>query len=214
MNNNSMVVFDFTAATLTGIIPGDIMRIDGQLTYDVGPYAFNPLNAGIWKIIGVSGTQVSCVRPTGVPFQGTTELVAIATQDVQFYADDGVQTGHKFIVSGTLSPASFRAYQVSEATPSSITFVSTQPLPLESSLTFVPGTIVFYKSVKKLVYIEVDQDAVVRFDSDTTDNNRLTPIQTGNETLVGYLHKWGDSFSCEIVNKSINTCSVKFLTAE
>lgn len=214
VNNNAIVSFNFAGATLSGVVPGDILRIKGQKMYDAGPYAFSPLNSGIWKIVAVAGSQVSCTRQTGELFEGTSESVASAASDVQFYADDGVQKGHKFVISGTFSPASFRAYQVSDATPTSISFVSSQPIPLESNLSFVPGSIVFYKSIKKLIYIEVDQDAVVRFDADTTDNNRVTPIQTGNDQLVGYLHKWGDSFSCEIVNKSVNTCSVKFLTAE
>jgi hypothetical protein len=214
VNNNAVVDFDFTAATLTGIVSGDIMRVKGPGLYDIGPFAFNPLNTGLWKIIGISGTKVSCTRLPGQAFEAAAEVVAVATADVSFYADDGIRKGNKMEITGTLSPASRRTYEVLDVTPTSIDFVSAMPLPVETGLTYVSGTITVYVSSKKLVSIEVDQECVVRFNADTSDNNKVSPIAAGNSLLVGFLSKWGDSYSCEIVNKSLNACNVKFFTTE
>jgi hypothetical protein len=101
-----------------------------------------------------------------------------------------------------------------DATPTTIDFVSATPLPLETLVAYVSGTITVFVSSKKLISIEVDQECVVRFNADASDNNRVTPIAAGNSSLVGFLSKWGDSYSCEIVNKSLNACNVKFFTAE
>lgn len=215
INNNAVAQFDFTAATLTGVVAGDIMRVKGAALYDTGSFAFNPINAGLWKIIAVSGTKVSAVRLVGEPFAGLAESVASgADTDVQFYADDGIQKGDKFDVTETLSVVSRRTYEVLDASPTTIDFVSAIPLPLESALTYIADSITFYKSSKKLIYIEVDQDAVVRFNDDTSDTNRLTPIEPSNKDLPGFLNKWGDTYRCTIVNKSISQMNVKFFMGE
>jgi hypothetical protein len=103
---------------------------------------------------------------------------------------------------------------VRDVTPTTIDFVSTQPLPEENTLTYIPDTIVFYLNSKRIVYIEADQDIVVRFNSDTSDNNRVTPIIPGDACLLGYIHKCGNTYKCTIVNKSVNTVNVKHILAE
>jgi hypothetical protein len=215
INNSALAVFDFAGATLSSVQVGDLMRINGQDTYDTGPYAFNPINSGIWKVIGVSGTAISAVREIGSAFTGIQESIATSVaSDVMFYADDLIRKGMKFQVSGTLSPVSHRTFEVLSSTSTFIDFVSTEPIPEESGLTYVSGSIIFYTSVKKLVYVEADQECSVRFNGATDDSNKITPIKTGDRLLRGFLNKMGDTFSCEVVNKSINTCNMKFFTVE
>lgn len=214
LNNNTIAEFDFVGATLTGVVVGDVMRINGALNFDTGPYAFNPLNAGNWKVIAISGTKVQAVRPTGEDFIGVTENVATATADVRFYSSAGLQVGDKIDIAGTFSQASQRTYTIRDVTPTTLDFVSATPLPSESALTYIPTTIVFYLHSKKLVYIEADQEVAVRFNADSSDNNRVTPIKPGDVCLLGYIHKWGDTYKCVIVNKSINVVNVKHILAE
>ena len=215
VNNFSVAVFDFTGATLAAVQVGDLMRIKGQASFDDGPYAFNPINSGIWKVIGISGTKIYATREVGKPFQAVVETVAgPVAGDVQFYADDGVRPGSKFQVTGTFSPVSQRTYEVLQSTPTSIDFVSTEPIPEESGLTYVANSVVVYSSVKKLVYVEVDQECAVRFNGGADDSNRITPLKTGDRFLKGFMSKMGDSYSCTVVNKSVNTCSIKFFTVE
>jgi hypothetical protein len=215
INNASVAVFDFAGATITSLQVGDIMRIKGQSTYDTGPFAFNPINSGIWKIIGISGTKVSVVRETGEQFEGVQETVLSgAGSDVMFYADDGVRSGMMFQVSGTLSQVSQRTYEVLSSTPTTIDFVSTAAIPEESALTYVTGTIVFYSGVKKLVYVEADQECSIRLNGASDDSNRITPIAAGDKALRGFMTKIGDTYSCQVVNKSVNTCTIKFFTVE
>lgn len=214
INNNSVAQFSFTAATLNDVAVGDIMRIDGQLLYDTGPYAFNPLNAGLWQIIAISGVNVQAVRLTSKQFSGVAETVATATADVSFYSAQGLQAGNKIAISGTFSVVSQRTYVVQDATPTTIDFVSAVPLPTEGPIGYSVGTITAYNASKKLVYIESDQDAAVQFNGDVTSNVMINPIAPGDSTLVGFLSKWGNSYSCTVVNKSINPMNVKYLTGE
>lgn len=215
VNNSSVAVFDFTGATLTGVVVGDILRIAGANTYDTGPFSFNPINSGIWKIIGVNGTKVSVVREIGQAFQAVQETVTgPVTADVQIYADDVIRPGMKFQVSGTFSQVTQRTFEVQASSPYAIDFVSTVSIPEETGLTYVPGSIVFYTGVKRMIYIEVDQECSIRFNGQSDDGNRITPVKASDKMLRGSMAKWGDTYSCQVVNKSTNSCSMKFFTVE
>lgn len=214
VNNNAVVEFDFAGATLSSVQAGDILRVKGVVLHDTGACVFNPLNSGFWKVLAVSGTKVSCVRPAGDVDQAVAETVSTVDGDVEFFADDGVQKGNKLSISGTFSIVSQRVYEIQDVTPNYIDFVSTQPLPLESSVAYAADTIVIYSMVKRFLYIECDQECVVRFNNDAGDSNKLSPIAAGNSQLPAFLSKMGDSYVCEIVNKSINPCNIKFFTCE
>lgn len=214
INNGAMAVFDFGAADLSAVQVGDIMRIKGDKTYDAGPFAFNPLNSGNWIVIGKSGSKLSATRKVAQLFEGITENVTSISADVEFFADDKLVAGNKISISEDFSPASFGVYEIADVTPTTIYFTSGKPLPEEDSVVNQNSGIIFYTSTKKLVYIESDQEVVVRFDGDTGNSNKVAPIKAGDRTLVGFMQKWGDSYSCEIVNKSVTTCNIKYFTCE
>lgn len=215
INNSSLAVFDFTGATLSGVQVGDTMRISGDVLYDTGPYAFGALNAGLWVVIGISGTKVSAVRPTGESFSGANETVAtIASGQVQFYSGDGVQAGDRFVLGSPFSLASQRTYRVLDVTPTTLVFVSTSPIPEEDTLTYVTGSVVVYQASKRLIHIEVDQDATVRLNGDTGSSNLISPIDPGSKLLPGWFQKWGDTWKCEVVNRSVNQLKLTVFTGE
>lgn len=214
VNNQALAVFEFTGTDLSSVSAGDIMRINGTKTYSAGPiFAFNPLNSGNWIVIGVSGDKVSAVREDAQFFEGISEAVADTLGEVQFYANDVVAPGNKITISNDFSPASFGTYEVMDATPTALYVVSAKPLP-EESVTLTGSGITIFTSSKKMVYIEVNQECVVRFNGDSTDNNKITPIKAGDNLLVGFLHKWGETVSCEVVNKSVTNCDLKYFTCE
>lgn len=214
INNNAMAIFDFTGADLSGIQVGDIMRIAGQKTYATAPYAFNPLNSGNWVIIGISGTKISAIRKVASLFEGITENIADASLDVTFFADDGISEGNKLNISAAFSAASFGTFEIQDATPNELFLMSSMPLPEETGISYTNGAIIFYTGTKKLIYIEVDQEVVVRFDGSMENTNKVSPLKAGDKFLPGYLHKWGDTYSCEIVNKSVSQCNIKYFTCE
>lgn len=219
INNNTLAKFDFVGATLTGVQVGDIMRISGHILYDAGPFVFNPLNSGLWVVIGISGTVVTVQRMSGESFYGVTESIlpgSGAASQVLFYSSDGVQKGNKFKVTGTLVSTSHKTYEVLDVTPSWIDFVSTSPIAEEVGLSYVPGTIIFYSASKKLIYIESDQNCVVRFNDDTSDNCIVEPVNNISACYsdFGYLHKWGETYKCVVVNKSVMPLNLKFISAE
>ena len=54
------------------------------------------------------------------------------------------------------------------------------------------------------MYIEVDQDAIIQLNGETSESNRLTPDQNGDSSVPAYFHKYGDTWSCVVTNKSVN----------
>lgn len=214
VNNNAIAEFTFTGASLASVQAGDIMRVSGQLLFDIGPFAFNPLNAGLWKVIAASNTVIQAVRLTGEDFSAVNETVINASGQVLFYSSSGVQKGDKVSINDSFSTVSRRVYEILDVTPDSFDFVSGISLPEETGINYSADSLVFYSGAKKLVYLEVDQEAIVRFNDDSSDNNKITPVSAGNQSLVGFLHKFGDSYKITIINKSINSMNVKFFTCE
>jgi hypothetical protein len=155
----------------------------------------------------------------GESFSGVTESInsgSGAASHVMIYSPTGVQKGNKFKVSGTLVSTSHRTYEVLDAAPEWIDFVSTAPIAEENNLSFIPGSIVFYSASKKLIYLESDQDCAVRFNAETSDNCTIEPVSNPAACYsdVGYLHKWGETYKCVVVNKSVNPLNLKFISAE
>lgn len=215
INNNAVASFTFPGATLSGVVVGDTMRIAGLLFGDPAPYAFNPENAGYWVILSVSGSTVQVTRLAGQPFSGVAESPAVVTSsDVQIFSAAGVQIGDSVDITGTFSPVTQRVYQVIDVTPTTVDFISGVPLPLESGLAYVAGSITFYVNSCTFVYLEVDQMAAVQFNLDTSFNNLVCPVLTGDPSLIGYLNKHGKVYRMTIVNRSINPMHVRYFMAE
>lgn len=220
INNDAVATFDFVGATLTGVIVGDVIRVAGEETYDSQPYQFNPINAGLWKVIAVSGSTVQAVRPTGQPFSGFNDSVTGATSDqIKIYSSSGVQPGDKFEIKGAFSSASYRVYEVKDVTSDTIYFCSGMPLPEESGVAYpdpvVNGhSVIVYSGAKTVFYLETDQELVVRFDDDTSDNVRVCPIETANPDLIGFMSKYGPTYKVVIKNKSINSANILYFVAE
>lgn len=215
INNSAMAIFDFGAANLSSVQVGDIMRIAGQKTYSELPsFAFNPLNSGNWVIIGKSGSKISAIRKANVSFEGVAESVADSSLDVIFFADDKISEGNKLNINNAFSPASFGVYEIQDITPTEVIFMSSMPIPEENDIIYSQDAVIFYTGTKKLIYIEVDQECVVNFDGGTENKNKVSPVKAGDKLLPGYLHKWGETFSCEIINKSVSQCNIKYFTCE
>jgi hypothetical protein len=213
INNNAMAVFEFTGATLNAQV-GDILLIAGEETNDLAPFVFNPLNSGRWKIIGVNADKVTCTRLVGKSFSAVVETVTGAATDVEIFADDKAQVGHKIDISGTFSTVTQKTFEISAVAPDYIEFVSAQPLPIELGLTYQSNSITIYKSLKSLIYIEVDQESVIQLNGDTGNSNKLSPFSAGDANLPATFQKVGPCFRISITNKSVNPMQVKYFTVE
>lgn len=214
VNNNSVVIFDFGAANLAAVQVGDIMRIKTKLLYDDQPFAFNPLNGGYWKILSVAAGQVQAVRMKGEAFSAVNETVQSVAGDVEFFSAQEIQVGDKVKISGTLSSVSHRIYNVADVNPQYIDLVSSQPLPEEEDVEYQADSIVFYTQAKKLLYIESDQELVIRVNGDTSENITIIPVIVGDANAPAYFHMWGEVYKLELLNKSVNSATILCIEGE
>lgn len=212
INNNALAEFDFGVGTLTGVVVGDTLRVKSSLLNDSAPFTFNPLNGGLWIIVGVSGSKISCVRPIGTSFQGVSESVASVNNNIQIYSSSGISKGDKMSISSGFSVVSQKTFEIKDATPTTIDFISTSALPSESSISYTPNMIQIFISSKRYLYLECDQECMVSLNGE--NNNKIVPIQSGNSLLPGFLHQTGDIYSCTITNNSVNGMNIKIFTGE
>jgi hypothetical protein len=177
-------------------------------------------------LMSVAITGTGTIETGPVSATNLANGMIYASPQVQFYSAAGIQVGDKMAITGTFSQVTQNTYMIQAVTPTSLDFVSTNAIPIEGPLTYIPSTIQFYTDAQRFVYIEVDQPAAVQFNADTSFNTMLNPIAQnipgGNclpqinpqEEMVGYLHKWGNSYKCVVVNTSVNSLKVKFFLGE
>ena len=143
----------------------------------------------------------------------------MASGQVEIYSSSGVQKGDKFEVKGAFSLTTRRVYEVTDAKPNAVQFVSTLPIPEETGVAYPDPitnghSLVFYTNAKRIVYLETDQDIALKFDGDTGEYVKVNPIKAGDPSLIGFFSKCGSAYRLEVVNKSVNIAQVLFFFAE
>lgn len=208
VNNNATAKFEATGGTVldfSGAQVGDLLRIVGVGTGDpAGP--FNPLNTGLWSVIAKTATSATCVRPLGASFQGVAEssivLGASFATNFRVYSTAGVQVGDNVDLSAGFSSVTQGNYLVSAVGPDFFEISSSSPLPLESAIApGIPG-MSFYSAGKKIVYLEADQNAIVKLNGDSSNSTRMSPFLAGDPEEVAVFIKIGLAYSLEIENVS------------
>lgn len=215
VNNNATATFTTSTGTFGTTIVGDWMFIPSTLTGDSGP--FNVLNGGFWVVIAKTNTVLTVVRPPGVSFEAVAETVALTSNSqLVTFTSSGVQVGDTLEISAGFSSVTQKSYIVSSVTPTWVEFTSTVSLPLESGIVPNNAGLTFYSSAKRFVRIETDQEAVVRFNGDTSNYVRLSPRTVGDiKSGFAYLETWGTYWSMTIVNRSVSSdINVILISAE
>lgn len=164
---------------------------------------FNEQNAGYWSVLSISGTNFSATRLPTVGFSGVSEVVSVASSaEVFFFSTTGVQVGNTLDILGGFSSVTRNSYIVSNVTSEWVEFVSTEAIPLESSVLVGVNGMVFYSSAKRWVRIESDQPLVLRFNGSSWNDLKIKPRANGLSESVGWFDSWGLFYSLEIVNLS------------
>lgn len=212
---NQVADVSLGGGTFGSVVVGDVVFIPGVTTGDsAGP--FNPQNEGFWSVIAViSSTHVQMVRLPGTSFSGASETQTLSsnTQLVAFSAA-GVQPADSVSISAGFSVANQKTFIIDRITSTWFEVVSAAPLATESGK--MPGTagIAFFSAVKRWIRVEVDQQAVLQVNSDTSLNNVLQPIAPGDPQQMGWEEKWGPVYKLTIVNQSASTLNYTMFSAE
>jgi hypothetical protein len=218
INNNATATFTAGSAIFGAVQTGDTLFLPTTLTGDASLLSpFSVVNGGLWTIIGVSTTQLTAVRQTGVAFSGVAEAqTPITDTQFQVFSSDLVQVGSTVEISSGFSAVTRKAYVITAVTPSWIEFISTSALPLETGVAPTATGLVIYSKTKRFLRVEVDQQAVLRLNGDTGSSLRLDTITSSIGSQVGWFEKGpGPCWQLDVVNRSTtNPLNIVIMSAE
>lgn len=215
-NLNGSINLTLASGTFGSVVAGDVVFIPGVSTGDATT-VFSEVNTGFWQVLAVvSSTNLQLVRPSGTAFTGTGEVVTLASNaQVQAFSATGVQVGDSVAISAGFVAATRKTFQLVSVTSKWFEVVSAVALAAETGITPTATGMVFYTAAKRFLRVESDQDVVVQYNGDTSETNRLTPDQPGDDERVAWLEKcFGPVWSLTVINKSASSASVVAMSAE
>jgi hypothetical protein len=209
VNNNSVVsisqsggpAVDFSAVTV-----GDVLYVGNNSL-------FNTYNQGYFSIIAKGSNYVQIQNDLAVA-ESNIALSTNYESNFLIYSSSGIQVGDTAVISSGFSPVTLGSYQVTAAAPNFFEFMSSAPLPIETSITTTATGLNFYSAAKFVTYVETDQSCYIRFDSDSTNVATIEPFSSDSGVLGMYL-KTGYNYKAILTNRSaISSCNVYVFTAK
>lgn len=222
INNNATAEFALSAVavpTFAAVQVGDTLFIPDTTTGDSAS-PFNTLNVGFWTVLAVTNSgaganrKLICKRLNGEAFEGVAEVVSVtANSQFKVFSSSGVQPGDTLKLSAGFSTVTQKTYSLQTVTSDWVEFTSAEPLPLETGIIPTAAGLIIYSDAKSLVRVEVDQESVLRLNSDSTDNLRLSPRAPGSQQDVAHFEIWSPIYQLVLINKSTATLKATVITA-
>lgn len=213
---NNMVNLSVTGGSdFTNMVAGDYLFLPGVATGD-SANDVNTLNIGYWLVVAKSdNTHLVITRPSGVDFEGVSELATITSNShVVGFSSAGVQIGDSVALISGWATASLGSYVVTGVTDSFVEFTSLVSLPSQTGVVPSSSGLLFFTNTKSILYLEVDQDAVLQFNGDTGVTCVVNPIEPGNPDKPGVFLKSGILHRLDVKNTSAYPLNVLVVTAE
>jgi hypothetical protein len=198
----------------TSVVVGDTIFIPGVATGDAAG-VISPLNSGYWTVLAkASGLSITIVRAAGAVFEAVSETVTLTSNSqIRAFSSSGVQISDTVIISAGFVASTQGSYTITAVTDNFIEFVSTVSLAQESNITPGATGVLIYSESKNVLYIEADQNCIVRINGDTGDFQRLSPLELGNPSRPGVWMKTGATYSLTVVNKSNTNLNLLVISA-
>lgn len=214
-STNGSMQIQSSAPLFAGVVSGDVVFVPHTVTGDVAN-VLSVMNAGYWTVLHVADAQtLTVIRPVGCTFEGISEVVMLTSNDqLRAFSAAGVQAGDSADLLSGFSPATQSTFTVAAVTDTFFEAVSTTPLPNETGV--LPGAsgMVFYDSLKRLVYLEASQEIVVRVNGDTGNFNRIEPVDVTDPNRPGPRLTWGPTWSLVLVNRAPVQADITVITGE
>lgn len=216
VNSNGTVSLSIPAGPdFASVVVGDSVFIPHTTTGDASS-PVSVLNAGYWEVLGkLSSTSIVLVRPASQDFEGTSQVVALTNSNqIRAYSAAGLQSGDSVDISAGFSVPARKTFSIDTVTDSFIEFISTSPLAAQSGI--IPGAagIGFFSSNKSFVYVEANQECVVRVNGDTGNFQRLSPPDASNASWPAQYMRRGPTWSLTLVNLSSKTLTATVIHSE
>ena len=206
--NAKLLKFESTGGTLFGLIAGgaivgDEVRIGSQ---------FNSNNQGKFKILALDATSFTVENEIGAA-EGPITLGASFAEQINIYSAAGVQVGDKVDLKAGFSSVSFGTYEITDVSHDFIQINSAESLPEELGVSNNPSAFLIYRDAKQFLYIESDKKLSITLNGSAT-SNELEPFKVGTAKKPGIFMSSASIKSASIENKSQETATIFYATAE
>ena len=192
-------IFDLIAG---GVVAGDEVRIGS---------AFNSANRGKFKVLSVEADALTVENQFGVA--ESIVLGAEFADNFKVHSSDGIQVGYKVDIKSNFSPVILGTYEITDVADDYIEIYSAKSLPEEIGVSNDPEAFLFYKDAKKFVYMESDKLLSLKING-STETNTVEPFVVGGAVKSGIFMSSSSIKTMEIENKSQETATIFFVTAE
>jgi hypothetical protein len=163
----------------------------------------------------LSPQQLSLSRLAGVAFEGASEVVTLTSStQLRAYSAAGVQVGDSVSVSAGFAVATQKTYELVAVTDTFFEVLSSLPLPPETSVAPGAAGMIFYQNAKNFLYLEADQECIVRLNGSTDSTQRVAPVVAGDADRPGMYFKNGPTWSLTVVNASSTSLNLLVVGAE
>lgn len=183
--------FDFSS-----VVVGDEVRFD---------FSYNPNNLGKFKVLSKTSTTLTFENVNGVD---ETSIYGSDINKLYIYSSTGVQVGQKVKINSGFSSVSHGTYEIVDVTPTSLVFISTKTLPIETAL----EKLNIYKDSKKFIYIESSEEVSLVIDG--VDAGNIRPIVIGTSKRPGVFLRSCDIYKCEIIGNITKNSEICYILAE
>lgn len=211
VNPDQTVTVTTPSGNFTGIQAGDTLWLPGVDDGVTSP--FQLANQGFWLVMISTSSQL-VIRRTG-DFNGVTQAgVAItASNQMQAFSAAGVQEGDKIELLSGWAAANLGTYVIVGVTSSYIDIQSTsKPLAFENTVTPTASGQTVYSSGKRMVYVESDQEVILRLNGDVGSLYKVGPWVAGEDP--GQFLTTGAVWSLVVVNAGQQMANVSIISVE
>lgn len=214
VNANQTVSLSGPPGSFTGVSPGHVLYVYGPA--DKTTSAFNPSNAGKWRVLAATATLLMLARFSGEDFVAMDETVTASsgTDFIVYSPSNGVQEGDKVRIDGGFVPDTFRTYEIQTVTSQFFDVVSTSPIAEQSNIAPGASGMVFYSSAKKYMRLEVDQEAKIYINGATDEGQVVSPFVAGDPEQMGWQERTGPVWGLIVYNRSQQPMTLALFTAE
>lgn len=215
--NGSLITFAHsgtgTAPNFASVTVGDYLTVERG-----GP--FNDANVGVFQVVAVpSSTSVTVKNADGYAENSITLGSNIDGLYMPFdiYSASGVQINDEVrITASVFNPENRGTFKVLGITPSYFEIENNNPGISESGLTIGDSLgFVFYPNIYEWVYLEANQDLIVRFNEDTASTAmKLVTITPNDDSATSVFLGRIETYRIEVYNNGTSEAYLKFVLSE
>lgn len=213
-NTVSLTIPNISLSDFSAVVAGDTLFIPNTSTGDSSS-PVNDLNSGYWQVLSKTDAfTLTISRFVGTDFEGVGETVTLTSNSqLRAFGPDGVQPGDSVAITSGFALATQKTFPVANVTDLFVEIESSLGLPFESNIMPTASGMIFYTDNKRILYVEADQECALKVNGDTSESQRVSPIEPGNPSKPGIYLKTGDMYSLTVVNKSTSTLNLLVISA-